>query len=116
MNGQDQRHALDRQIRAHEDQVAEDLSTIRVLEQEWDDYRQVMRENTARFEEASIAIGADNYFVQKQLAARKELDSYVGRLAYEQEEFLAETAQSIRSESEAELDRLRNERAGASWD
>lgn len=106
---------LDRTIGALESQAAEDLATIRLLEQEWDDYRRVMRENTALYEEAGIALGATNYFVQKGLAARRELDGYVGRLADEQEELFTETAREISSRSEAELERLRKEKAGASW-
>src|SRR5205085_169534 len=101
---------LDREISAHESQVEENLATVRTLEQQWDDYRQVMRDNTARFEEASAAMDAKNYFEQKALTARKELDSYVGQIAREQEELLAETAREIRSVSEAELERLRHEK------
>lgn len=106
---------LDQEISAHETRTSEDLATILRLEQQWEEHRQVMRENTARFEEAGIGMGAENYFVQKGLAARRELDSYVGRLADEQEQLLAETARGIRSTSEAELDRLRQEKAGAAW-
>jgi hypothetical protein len=106
---------LDQTISAHESQTADDLATIRLLEQQWEEYRQVMREHTARFEESSIGMGTQNYFVQKGLAARKELDTFVGQLAEEQEELLAETARGIRSKSETELERLRREKAGASW-
>lgn len=107
---------LDQKISARETRTEEDLATVRLLEEQWDQYRQVMRENTARYEEAGVAMGAKNYFVQKGLAARRELDSYVGQLVREQEEFLAETASSIRSTSETELERLRKEKAGASWE
>lgn len=106
---------FDQAISALETQVAEDLATIRLHEQQWEEYRQVMRENSARFEQAGVGIGVSNYFVQKGLAARKEVDTYVGRLAHEQAELLAETARGIRSASEVELERLRRERAGASW-
>ena len=106
---------LERMIGARENQAAEDLATIRLLEREWDDYRHVMRENSARYEDAGTAIGAANYFVQKGLAARRELDRYVGRLADEQEDLFTEAAREIRSTSETELDRLRTEKAGASW-
>lgn len=112
---QHQRLELDQKISAHETRTAEDLATLRLLEQQGEEYRRVMRENTARFERAAIGMGAKNYFVQKGLAARKELDAYVGQLAHEQAELLAETARVIRSESEAELERLRRERAGALW-
>ncbi|MDR6610904.1 hypothetical protein [Leifsonia sp. 1010] len=104
---------LEQKIRAHEDETAEQLATIRVLEEQWDDYRQVMRENTDLFEQAGIAVGADNYFVKRGLAARRELESYVGQLANEQAELFAETVSSIRSSSEEHLDRMRQEKAGA---
>ena len=106
---------LEQKIRAHEDETAEQLATIRVLEEQWDDYRRVMRENTDLFEQAGIAMGADNYFVKKGLVARREVDGYVGQLANEQAELFAETASSIRSSSEEELERMRREKAGMSW-
>jgi len=106
---------LDQKVSAHETRTAEDVATIHRLAQRWADYRQVIRQNTARFEEAGNAMGAENYFVQKGLAARKELDSYVGRLADEQEELFADAAREIRSMSEVELERLRNAKAGGSW-
>ncbi|WP_020076677.1 hypothetical protein [Cryocola sp. 340MFSha3.1] len=104
---------LEQKIRAHEDETAEQLATIRVLEEQWDDYRRVMRENTDLFEQAGIAMGGDNYFVKKGLVARREVDGYVGQLANEQAELFAETASSIRSSSEEHLDRMRQEKAGA---
>ncbi|MFJ3393364.1 hypothetical protein [Leifsonia aquatica] len=98
-----------------EAQTSEDLATIRLLEQQWDEYRRVMRQNTARYEEAGSALGVENYYVQRGMAARQELDSYVGRLAREQEELLQEAAQRIRSQSEEESERARREQGGVSW-
>ncbi|WP_434318264.1 hypothetical protein [Leifsonia sp. P73] len=112
----ERRVALDRQIRDRESQAAEDLATIRVLSEQWETYHQVMRTNTQRFEEAGIGLGAKNYFVQKGLAARSELDAYVSRLARDHVELLDEAARDIRWKSEAEVERLRQEKAGASWD
>ncbi|WP_200949690.1 hypothetical protein [Leifsonia sp. Root227] len=102
-------------ISALENRAADDIATVRLLEQQWDDYREVMHENTARFEEAGIGMGAKTHSVHKGMAARRELDSYVGQLAYEQAELLAETAREIRSHAEFESERLRREKAGTSW-
>lgn len=110
--GQGEPGDVGRKISAVESQAAEHLATIRLLEEQGDEYRRVMRENTAMFEEASVAMGTENYFVQRGLASRKELDSYVRHLADDQEELLAETAREVRSGSEAELERLRQEKAG----
>ncbi|QNE37230.1 hypothetical protein [Leifsonia shinshuensis] len=91
------------------------LSTIRHLEQEWEAYREVMRAESALYEHAAHDIGTKNYFVHKGLAARREVDAYVRQLASEMVELLEETAREVRLESEAELERLRAEKAGATW-
>lgn len=70
-------------IRAHEARVADDLATIHLLGQRWDEYRHVMRESTARFEEAGMSMGAQNYLVHKGLAARKGLATVVTGLPVE---------------------------------
>jgi hypothetical protein len=114
--GPRQHAEIDGEIRARENQAEEDLAAVRLLEVQWDDYRQVMHENTGLFEEASHAMGPSNYSVQKGLASRAELDRYVRQLADEQEEFLSETARDVRSRTEEELERLRQEKASASWD
>ncbi|WP_295124491.1 hypothetical protein [uncultured Leifsonia sp.] len=106
---------MDGKINDLEVRAGEDLTTIRRLGQHWAEYRQVMREHTARFEQAGASMGADNYVVQKGLAARREVDSYARRLVDENEELMDESARQIRSSSEAELDRLRREKSGVSW-
>ncbi|WP_460631269.1 hypothetical protein [Leifsonia lichenia] len=106
---------LDRQIRDRESRTAEDLATIRVLSEQWETYHQAMRTNAQRFEGAGIALGRKNYFVQRGLAARRELDAFVSRLARDQAELLEETSREIRSTSEAEVERLRQEKSEASW-
>jgi hypothetical protein len=107
MNGVSQdRLVVERKIRALEDETAERLESIRVLDEQWDDYRRVMRDHAAVFEQAGVAMGAENYFVQKALTARRELDRYVGQLVHEQAELFEEMAQGVRSASEAELERL----------
>ena len=85
---------------ASEDEIAEALAQVRVQEERWDEYRRAMREHTSRFEEAAAALGPMNYFVQKGLAARRELDSYVGQLAYQQTELVNEAQRKITSSSE----------------
>lgn len=112
---QDQHVEREQSVSALEIRAAEDIAMVRLFEQQWEDYREVMRENTARFEEAGIGMGAKSHSVQEGLAARRELDSYVGQLAYEQAELLAETAREIRSQPEIEPERLRHEKAGTSW-
>ncbi|GAA4143876.1 hypothetical protein [Leifsonia shinshuensis] len=107
--------ALDRQIRDRESRTAEDLATIRVLSEQWASYAHVMRVHSERFEEAGVRLDAKNYFVQKGLAASRELDAYVSRLAGDHAELLDETERSLRSASEAELERLRREKADVSW-
>lgn len=63
----------------------------------------------------ALRLDAKNYFVQKGLAASRELDSYVGRLARDHADLLDETEREVRSTSEAELERLRREKADVSW-
>ncbi|MEN2736826.1 hypothetical protein ABCS02_03455 [Microbacterium sp. X-17] len=114
-SGVEKRLALDRQIRDQESRTAEDLVTIRVLGEQWESYAQVMRVNSERFEDAGVRLDAKNYFVQKGLAASRELDSYVSRLARDHAELLDEAEREVRSTSEAELERLRREKADVSW-
>lgn len=99
-------------LSASEEDVAEALSGIRLHEERWDEYRRAMRQHTSRFEEAATGLGATNYFVQKGLAARKELDSYVGQLAFQQTELLTEATREINSASEQEAERLVREKGG----
>lgn len=112
---EEQRLGLDRQIKDCESRTAEDLATIRVLSEQWVSYAHVMRVNSERFEEAGVRLGAKNYFVQKGLAASRELDAYVSRLARDHAELLDDTEREVRSTSEAELERLRREKADVSW-
>ncbi|KQR54924.1 hypothetical protein ASF88_03770 [Leifsonia sp. Leaf336] len=103
----------DQKIRTEEEHTAERLAALDVFERELTEHRQVMRDNSARFEEVGRAIGDKEYFVQKCLAARKEVDSFVGRLVDEQVELLEQMARDVRSDSEAELCRLQREKGKA---
>jgi hypothetical protein len=85
-----------------EQDIADALSQLRRHEERWDEYRWAMRDHTSRFEEAAVGLGTTNYFVQKDLAARREVDGYVGRLASEQTEVLTETVRAINVAAEAE--------------
>lgn len=85
-----------------EQDVADALSQIRRHEERWDEYRRAMRDHTSRFEEAAAALGTTNYFVQKDLAARREVDGYIGRLASEQSEVLIQTMRAINGAADAE--------------
>jgi hypothetical protein len=109
------RAELDQKIAACENRAADQLSSIRNLEREWRGYREIMRADSTVYERAGRDIGGKNYFVSKGLAARKEVDAYVRGLAAEVEELLEVTARRVQSESEAELERLRKERAGVTW-
>ena len=94
-----------------EQDVADALSQIRRHEERWDEYRRAMRDHTSRFEEAAAGLGTTNYFVQKDLSARREVDTYIGRLASEQTEVLTETVRAINRAADAE--RSGNEGWGA---
>ncbi|MEV8214518.1 hypothetical protein [Leifsonia sp. NPDC077715] len=111
----DQPGELARKIDALETEAVEALDGIRLLEEQWAEYRQVAQESAAVFEQAGVAMGTKNYFVQRDLSARREVDNHIARLAGEQSEVLEEFARGVRSESEAELERLRRERGGAPW-
>jgi len=111
--GQDAQAALDKRIRAEEERATEHLAALNVFEREWAEYRQAMRENSTRFEEAGRAIGDKEYFVQKGLAARQDMDSFVSRLIDEQVELLEQAARDLRADSEAELGRLQREKSDA---
>lgn len=95
------------------DEVVEAVAAIRLHGERWEEYRQAMREHTSRFEEASVSLGAGNYFVEKGLAARRELDSYVGQLAYQQSELLTETMGEITSAAEDQSEQFGRKEAGA---
>jgi hypothetical protein len=110
-----QRLEVERKIQAVEDETAERLASIRVLEEQWDDYRRVMRDSADVFEEAGVAMDAKNYFVQKSLASRRELENYLAQLSREHAEELAEVAQEVRSTSDEKLEQLQRERTGAPW-
>jgi len=110
-----ERAELGRRIQEHEDQTSESLGLIRLLEEQWDEYGRVMRDQTARYEEAAHVLGSTSYPVDRGLASRREVESYVAQLVRQQAEFCDETAWRCRTESEAELDRLQREREVASW-
>ncbi|GAB3584816.1 hypothetical protein GCM10027406_31920 [Leifsonia lichenia] len=85
-----------------EQDVADALSQIRRHEERWDEYRRAMRDHTSQFEEAAAALGTTNYSVQKDVAARREVDGYIGRLASEQAEVLTQTVRAINGAADAE--------------
>lgn len=106
---------VEQKIRAHEAAMADDVAAVSRVDEHWDEYRQLIRQNALVFEGAGVALGVDLPDVQKRLAAHRELDRYVGQLAQEQSEFVEEAARVIRSAAEAESERLRREKAGAPW-
>lgn len=79
-----------------DEDIADALSQIRRHEERWDEYRRAMRDHASRFEEAAAGLGTTNYFVQKDVAARREVDGYIGRLASEQSEVLTQTVRAMR--------------------
>ncbi|WP_158861882.1 hypothetical protein [Leifsonia sp. AG29] len=107
---------IKQEIPACESRTADQIATLRLLEQEWERYREVMRLDAARYEEAGHAIGEKDYGVARGLAARREVDAYVRQLANELEELVDEGARQMRAEAETERERLRGGRAGESWD
>lgn len=114
MNGASQeRLEVERKIRALEDDTAQRLESLRVLEEQWEDYRRVMQDNAAAFEEAAVAMGAEGYFVQKSLAARRELDAYVAQLSREFAEESADVSQRLRTASDTAWEQLHRERIEA---
>jgi hypothetical protein len=106
---------LDAQARAHEEQTAEHLAVVRDAHEQWESYGHVMREHARRIEEASVGDDAKNYFVQRRLAVRRELDGFVSQVVRQQAELLDEAAREVRAESDEMLDRVAREKASASW-
>jgi len=98
---------LNRQIGAVEARADEDLSVIRLLETQWDRYRYAMREHAARFEHVASGPSARNYFVQRRFGIRRELDSFIGQLADEQESLCTEAVREIHARCDAESEQLR---------
>lgn len=90
-------HLADQPHAASEDDIIQALSALRLHEERWDEYRRAMNTHTSHFEEAAVGLGTSNYFVQKALAARREVDRYVGQLALQQSELLAESSREIAS-------------------
>lgn len=107
--------ALDRQARVHEEQATEHLAMVRDAQAQWESYGQVMREHARRIEEASVGDDPKNYFVQRRLAARRELDGFVGQVVRQQVEMLDEAEREVNAESAEVLDRVAREKAGVSW-
>lgn len=109
--GQETHIRLGQRIRACEDEVADQLAALDRFEDEWAEYHQVMRANLADFEEAGMGIGEKEYFVQKGLDSRREVDSFVRTVVDEQVELLDQAARDVRVSAEAELERLQREKA-----
>jgi hemerythrin-like domain-containing protein len=104
---------LDRAIKAHEAATTEALNALRLLDEQWAEYRHLMRESSTAFQRAGAALDTTNYEVQKDLASRREVDDFVRRLADEHMDALEQLGREFRSDSDAELERLRREKAGA---
>lgn len=110
------RAECDRRIRASEDRIDEDLNSIRLLDEQWENYRRVIRDSVNRFKEAGHSVGAESRCAQQDLAALGEIGTYAERLAGEQNELSEEASRAIRTDGEAEIERLRNERSALPWD
>lgn len=111
-----ERDLLNWKLREQEEQASEHLCVIRAAKEQWDSYGQLMSLHARRVEEASTHENAENYFAQRRLAARRELDTYVGRLVREQEELLEEAEREITSRVETEPGPASSEEGGAPWD
>ena len=102
-------------VRDVEEQAIERLAVIRSIREQWDSYGQLMRQHNRRLEEVTAGYDAKNYFVQRKIAARRELGLFVDQLVREQTEVLDEAERETKAKSEAEQDRLQREKASASW-
>ncbi|QNE35468.1 hypothetical protein [Leifsonia shinshuensis] len=110
------RAEFDRRIRTLESRVDDDLQTLHLLDEQWETFRRAIRENVARFEEAGHTVGTDDPRVHHDLAALREVDAYIRKLAEEQNELRAEASRTIRADGEDAIARLRNEQGGLPWD
>lgn len=108
MNGHDEawRVEHDQQISAVEAAAADDLEAISRLARQWEEYGAVMRKEGVDFEDAGVRMGVQFGAVERVLVARRELDSLVGRLVYEQAEVCEDLVRSVRSQAEARVERL----------
>lgn len=114
--GLSRRDAFDQRITAHEDLTAEHLDVIRDAREQCESYGQEMSRHAHRIEEACEHDDPKNYLVQRRLGARRELGTFVGRLVREHTEMLDEAERELSVRAEEEQDRLRREKASASWD
>ncbi len=110
-----QRHALEQAIREHEERTTENLSSIRAVREQCESYGRAMALHTRALEEASTGEDPANFFVQRRLGARRELELFVGQLVRQQAEMLEDVEREIRWHSEDEQERLRREKASVSW-
>lgn len=108
--------ALERTIREMEERTAENLASVRAIRDQCESYGQAMSLHARRIEEAGVGESPKNYFVQRRLGARRELESLIGQLVREQAEMLDEVEREISSRSEEERDLVHREKASASWD
>lgn len=117
MSGADsgQRQTLEQTIREHEERTAEKLASVRAVRERCESYGQAMVLHARKIEEASEGEDPTNFFVQRRLAARRELGQFVGQLVRQQAEMLEEVEREISSHSEDEQERLRRGKASVSW-
>jgi len=112
----DARAEYDRRIAEQEHRVEDDLATIRLVEEHWERYRQVMRELSERFEEIGGAGLSGNRFTRREVAAVREIGAYAGQLAMVQAEERDEIVRKRRAEAEVEVEQLMRERNGLPWE
>jgi hypothetical protein len=110
------RNAREQTLREHEETTADNLAAIRAVREQCESYGQEMSRHARGIEEASAGENPKNYFVQRRLGARRELQLFVGQVVLGQAEMLDEVERELSSRSEEERDRLRREKASVSWD
>ena len=110
-----QRRALEQAIREHEERTTENLSSIRAVREQCESYGRAMTLHTRELEASSAGEDPTNFFVQRRLGARRELELFVGQLVREQAEMLDGVEREFRSHSEDEQEQLRREKARVSW-
>lgn len=100
----------------NEELTAERLDLIRVAREQCETYSREMVRHSRRLEEADVSGDTKNYLQQRRLLARRELALLVDQLVREQTEMLDEAERDLRAQAHEEENRLRREKASASWD
>jgi hypothetical protein len=70
-----------------------------------------MRHHAREIEEAGAGEDPKNFFVQRRLGARRELELFVDKVVREQAEMLGEVEREIRSHSDEKQEQLRRGKA-----